>query len=238
MRTTLLAVLFMTFSAVPSITSASAFDNLDATTINYFASQGMLEGSLDESVHLASHITRAQFVQAVTEYVYPEWAISEKCLQGLDTDIWPGISYTLLFNDVSKNEPYALHLCAAMRGGMVWGYGDGNFKPNDTINLAEASKIISIAFNLGYDMPEYQTDDWYSNYLKTVRQYTALPANATSPAHIMRIGETRIMLQNISARVASHHGSRVNGKLDHAIMNTFNVQPISTSAAQEIAYSR
>lgn len=226
MRTLLLSVFLA--AALPGTAAAAEstedFAYLNDTAIEHFANTGILEGSLDGSVHLAQNITRAEFVRAVTEYVYPEWAISEKCLQELDTDILPGISYTHLFRDVSKDEPYAQHLCAAMRGGMIWGYGDGNFRPDATINLAEASKVMSVAFNLGYQMPDYQADDWYANYLRAVHKYTELPADATTPNHTMKVGETRRMLQNISERVASHHGSRVNGRLDTAIMSTAAAQ--------------
>ena len=241
MRSLIFSVFALCVSLAPAMTLAAepdALANLDANTIAYFSDKGILEGSLDGSVYLAQDITRAEFVKAVVEYVYPEWAISPQCLRELDTDAWPGVSYTLLFRDVSKDAPYAMHLCAAMRGGMIWGYGDGNFRPNDTINLAEASKVIAIAFDLGYQMPRYQTDDWYSNYLHSVRRYTTFPASVTSPDHVMKIGETRDMLQNISERLASHHGSRVNGRLDTAIMSSVKVQHVSTTNAQGVRYLR
>ncbi len=241
MRTALLSF-FLAVATLPTAVAAAEpgedFAYLSTAAIEHFADKGILEGSLDGSVHLARDITRAEFVRAITEYVYPDWAISETCLQQLDIDVWPGISYTHLFRDVSKDEEYALHLCAAMRGGMIWGYGDGNFRPDTTINLAEASKVMSVAFHLGYQMPQYQTDDWYANYLRTVRRYTELPTSATAPDHIMKIGETRQMLQNISERVASHHGSRVNGRLDTAIMSSVSVQHVSTTAAQSVVYVR
>ncbi len=209
---TLLFSLTVLLASIPTAALAStpdAFANLDTKATQYLASKGILEGSLDGSMHLASNITRANFVQAVVDYVYPQSALSEKCLESLDTDAWPGLSYSLLFSDVSTDAPYALHLCAAMRGGLIWGYTDGSFKPYDTINLAEASKVLSIAFNLGYTMPMYNTDDWYVNYLRTVRRYTVFPETISSPSDALTVKEARTLLQNVSARLAAHHGSDV-----------------------------
>lgn len=211
MRTFLFSLL-VPFAFLPTVVEAAtpdAFSSLDATTIAYFESEGILQGALDGSVYLASDITRAEFVRAVVEYVYPERYISPTCLEGLDTDPLLGISYELLFRDVSKDAPYALHLCVAMRSGMISGYTDGTFRPYDSISLAEASKVISVAFNLGYRMPMYQTDDWYANYLQTVRKYTVFPSTITSPDDALTVLEARTLLQNVSAKLATYHGSEV-----------------------------
>lgn len=210
------------------------FQILDNTQIEYFSDLGILARDGDGTLHLESNITRAEFVVAVVEYAYPEWAVDERCLQGLDTDRFPGVSYTHLFNDVNKDASYALHLCAAMRGGMIWGYTHGDFRPNRNINLAEAAKVMNIAFNLEYTMPEYQTDDWYQTYLRSLHRYTTFPETVTSPQHTMRVGEVRFMLENISKRSASYHGARSDGRLQPVLMSTTRVQLVSTNAAQHV----
>lgn len=210
------------------------FQILDDDSIRYFTDQGVLGRSMDGSIHLASNITRIELVKAVVEYVYPKQAISRRCLSTLDTDRFPGVSYTHLFRDVRKDAAYALELCAAMRGGIVWGYGDGNFRPDRNVNLAEAAKIISIAFNLDYTMPMYQTNDWYMTYLKTINEYAVLPTTIKGPAHSLRVGEVRQMLVSVNSRAAYAHGSHVDRKLDTIFVGTTRVQHVSTNAAQDV----
>ncbi len=229
----------------PAVAEASPLETLDMQTdaffqildnraIDYFSDRGILASSGDGTLHLSTNITRAEFVEAVVNYAYPRWALTDKCLRELDTDRFPGVSYTHLFNDVRKDATYALHLCAAMRGGMVWGYGNGDFQPDRNINFAEAAKVMNVAFNLDYQMPMYQTEDWYQTYLRSLHRYTTFPNTIRDPSHSMRVGEVREMLVNISKRSASYHGSRADGRLQPVLVSSTRVQQISTNSAQDI----
>lgn len=74
------------------------------------------------------------------------------------------------FPDVG-DEWFSTHVCAAKRLNWVSGYEDGTFAPSNTINRAEAVKIIMEAVghsdshdvNLPHDVP---TDAWFSDYVK------------------------------------------------------------------------
>ena len=48
-----------------------------------------------------------------------------------------------VFNDVNVDSPYAEALKYLKAEGIISGYSDGSFKPNNTINRAEFTKIIS-----------------------------------------------------------------------------------------------
>ena len=49
------------------------------------------------------------------------------------------------FKDVDSNSWYAPYLAKALELGVVEGYSDGNFKPNATINRAEAMKMVLLS---------------------------------------------------------------------------------------------
>ncbi|MBD3328151.1 hypothetical protein GF340_02485 [Candidatus Peregrinibacteria bacterium] len=55
--------------------------------------------------------------------------------------------------------------------GIVAGYPDGSFKPEDTINRVEALKMVTLAADYNenelaeIDFPDVNTDDWYYDYV-------------------------------------------------------------------------
>ena len=53
-----------------------------------------------------------------------------------------GVTTTGVFPDISGNEWYAPYVVQAKNLGIVTGYGDGYFRPNQYVNRAEAMKII------------------------------------------------------------------------------------------------
>lgn len=120
-------------------------------------------------------MTRAEFVQKVMSYVHPNASQNSRCFDLLDPDLRPGFAYNLLFSDVSVFAPYATELCTAMITGVVNGYRDGSFRPNDRISLAEAAKILNVAFGLEYTMPDYDYEVWYTSYVDQLEKRSAVP---------------------------------------------------------------
>ena len=78
------------------------------------------------------------------------------------------------FKDV-KNEWYAKYVCTAKKLGYVKGHPDGNFKPADYINFAEASKIITKAHKVTPD--ETGTNkEWFAGYVNSLAKKKAIPS--------------------------------------------------------------
>ena len=101
--------------------------------------------SSSQPLFLASEIpvgrlTRAQFIDAIASRLYDSDAHG-RCFE--DLVLSPTVNYRLLFNDVSLDSPYASSVCVAMRSGLVRGYGDGTFRPDQMISAAEAATIFS-----------------------------------------------------------------------------------------------
>lgn len=211
MKHLLISLFALAVLAIPVSAQAESFAQLDSNATRYLINTGILEAELDGNLALSATVTRAQFVEAVVDYAYPNFIVSENCFEQLDSNPRPGVDFTHLFKDVSKEAPYALKLCHAMRAGLVWGYADGTFRPNNTISFAEAAKIINIAFGTDYVMPDHQDADWYENYVYTIGRHAVLPTSLVQePEHVMTGAETVNLLRSVSASMATHHGSTVD----------------------------
>lgn len=75
------------------------------------------------------------------------------------------------FPDV-KGKWYEGHVCYAYQNDIIQGYDDGTFKPNKTINLSEAAKILSLTYNLELGDGK---DVWYQKYIEALEKVNAIP---------------------------------------------------------------
>lgn len=134
---------------------------------------------------VGTFITRSQFVAL---------AMLDLAPNGIPADCYPRLSpshYWLLFRDVPTDALYAPALCTAMLRGMVRGYPDGSFRPDMTVNFAEASKILAKGFALAGDSAD-SSAPWYVpsvNALLSLRSFpetTPLDSSVTvDMAHFM-----------------------------------------------------
>jgi len=80
---------------------------------------------------------------------------------------------TGLFSDVGVNSPHYEAIKSLYDAGVVNGYSDGSFKPNNTVNRAEALKMLMLAFNVSNGPTQplsfWDTDSgaWYATTLGT-----------------------------------------------------------------------
>lgn len=76
------------------------------------------------------------------------------------------------FLDVPENHKNATAIEYLQENGVIQGYSDGTFKPNNTINRAEFLKIIIEGSDIPTDItnnapfPDVQNDAWYGKYVK------------------------------------------------------------------------
>jgi len=122
-----------------AIPAQAAFSDVGETHPNYDAIQfmqdsGVVEGYQDGTYQPDKTINRAEFTKIVMEAVYPGQAVVDSC-----------------FDDVAQKDWFSDYICNAKVKGIVGGYEDGTFKPNDEINFVEASQIINVAY--GYAPP-------------------------------------------------------------------------------------
>ena len=67
------------------------------------------------------------------------------------------------FSDVKSGDWYEPYVTPLANAGVINGYPDGTFKPNNTVTAGEALKMILLA--AGYETPAKTGDHWASGYL-------------------------------------------------------------------------
>lgn len=67
------------------------------------------------------------------------------------------------FPDIEQNAWYETYVCQAKKEGIINGYPDGTFKPEETINEAESLKIIGEV--MGWQIEKNDNEEWYMPYL-------------------------------------------------------------------------
>ena len=89
-----------------------------------------------------------------------------------------GVAKAQTFSDVDPDDWYYEYVESLVDLGVVEGYDDGTFGPGDTLNRAQAAKIMVLAFagegELDYDydagFPDVDSDAWYAVYVNTAQK--------------------------------------------------------------------
>lgn len=90
------------------------------------------------------------------------------------------------FPDVKTSEWYAPYVCWAKKEGLVSGYPDGNFYPHQTVNVAEAAKILAKTGNADYE------GHWANGYFEKMAPHT-LPPSILRADQLLNRAETAEM---------------------------------------------
>lgn len=135
------------------------------TAIRYLSSIGVLEGYADGTFKPNSTVNRAEMLKIILE------------AKGITPDTG---RYANCFPDVTT-EWYAPYVCYAAHVQWVEGYGDGFFRPANTVNKAEALKMVLNAFR--FDVSDASTEtsfsdvgstEWYAPYVSVAEEYGVL----------------------------------------------------------------
>ncbi len=117
-------------------------------SINYLIDEGIVQGYPDGNFRPQKNINRAEFTKIVIGSLFDSQAIQRE-----DDSC---------FSDVQAGEWFAPYVCLAQTEGILEGYPDGRFRPEQNINQAEALKILYEAF---YEGVEPADGEWYQKYL-------------------------------------------------------------------------
>ncbi len=124
-------------------------------TIEYLKNNGMVKGYPDGTFAPESSISRAEFITIVVASIDKN-PTGENC-----------------FKDVQK-QWFARFVCSAKNKGLISGYADGNFKPQNNINFAEASAVLARAYNLKPATPA-NGEPWYKPIVSKLAVSKAIP---------------------------------------------------------------
>ncbi len=111
------------------------------------------------------------------------------------------------FSDVKEDAWYAPFVCAAARRKIVNGYPDGTFRPEQTINFAEALKMLLKA--QGEEISEGRGEKWYEPYTDEFDSTEVLPRHTYIPWENL----TRERAADIIVRLLEHKESRTIPRL-------------------------
>lgn len=134
----------------------------EAAGISLLTSLKAVKGNPDGTFRPNRTLNRAEFLKIALSS-YPKIRVSKSDSQRC-------------FPDVSPSDWFAPYVCLAKKRGMVGGYPDGTFKPERSVNYAEALKIMGEL----YDYVAYAADgeEWYAGYVRAATFHkTALPSS-------------------------------------------------------------
>lgn len=115
----------------------------------------------------------------------------------------------MVFNDVPTSMPYATAIDSLKGANIIEGYSDGSFKPNDTINRAEFTKII-VGATLQTELANTSTslltncftdvqDQWFAQYVCSAKAAGVLNGYADGsfkPAQNINFAEASKIITN------------------------------------------
>jgi len=159
------------FASFPDVTNPNY-----KTAVDWLQTNGVVQGYSDGTFRPETQVTRAEFLKMLYETIG---------MANLET--------TLTFTDIDQNAWYIKYLKEAYASNVINGYGDGTFKPNNSISFKEAVKIITTAFfdvnsvydngsNTTYSCPEkffftsptegeIKVTDWSFKYINVAEQF-------------------------------------------------------------------
>jgi hypothetical protein len=176
--------LLVAFSPLASAAfSDVASDHENYEAIIFAQNQGIVQGYGDGTFKPDNLINRAEFTKIIVESLFSATEIAS-------------CNYDGSFSDVPSTEWYVTHLCIAKDNGIIQGYGDGTFKPNQNINAAEAVKMIAVAYGAQGDPGK---DPWYTDYVIFMMSEgrNAIPNSLEEPEQLIDRGEMVEMIYRL-----------------------------------------
>ena len=170
-RTLLLAIPFLAMGVAHAAFS-DTWGHPNQTAIEYVQSEGIVEGYPDGTYKPDQTINRAEFTKIIVGATSgPQYAHTTSCFSDIPSDQW-----------------FTPYVCFAKEHGIIEGYPDGLFRPANTINLAEAAKIVVESF----EIPPVETSSqqpWFLQYLLALQSVRAMPGNVTGPDMALTRGQ-------------------------------------------------
>ncbi len=156
MKKTFTLIIAFALSVGLSVPTFANFSDVDsshpnATAIDWMYTNGVVEGYSDGTFKPNQSVNRVEFLKML----YATLNIDTNA-----SNVGPS-QFDGRFPDVDQAQWYWTYLRYALEAGTVDGYPDGTFKPNNTINYAEAAKIVANAY---FDMDSWYSEDLFNNF--------------------------------------------------------------------------
>lgn len=156
------------------------------TAITYLKENGLIKGYDDNTFRAKNEVNRAEALKIIT--LATGMLNEEELVQETESEEEQEPPFT----DTPLSAWYTPYLKAAKQKGVINGYEDGSYKPEQTVKLVEALKILQESSEIS-DFPEI-TDDttfadagvgfWFSKYVAYAKEKTLInisPSNEIFP---------------------------------------------------------
>ena len=155
-----------------------------ALAVEVLSGLGIVSGGSDGNYYPDQGLTRAQFCKLAV-------------LAGGHGDQVSGSAYRTLFSDVAGSHWAASYINLACEEGLVSGYGNGTFGPDDPVTVGQ---VVTVVLRL----LGYTTDQvgpfWPEDYMVLGERLGLLEGVSDDPDHALTRGEAALMLYALLGR--------------------------------------
>ncbi|OIO54688.1 hypothetical protein AUJ46_02595 [Candidatus Peregrinibacteria bacterium CG1_02_54_53] len=197
------------FASAPSSSFALAFTDVRsgvtpyARAIEALKADGVIQGYDDGSFKPSLTINRAEFLKIILESRGGEFS-GANCFPDV-YDAW-----------------FAPYVCTAKEEGIVEGYPDGTFRPEQTITFVEAAKILSLA----YRQQVQSSGEWYEGYARALESSKAIPTSVAGLTNQVTRGEMAEMMWRLTEGITDQPTKGfLNVKYPSLAINLSSEQP-------------
>ncbi len=128
--------------------------------VNFVANEEIVNGYTEGDFRSENEINRAEFTKILVGAKFADelerFELTESCFPDFTVDDW-----------------FAKFVCFAKENGILGGYPDGEFKPANSVNLAEAITILVKSF--GFSVNVNTEKEWFTPFFDKAEQLKILP---------------------------------------------------------------
>jgi hypothetical protein len=169
--------------------------------IRYVYDNGIVGGYPDGSYKPDQTINRAELLKIIIEASFEDEFESfgnESCFKDVSADLW-----------------YTKYVCFAKDKGIIEGYEDGTFKPEQEINFVEALKITTLGFGYKTGYEYVEGEPWYFNIAVQAISYFTVPFDVSSPEQKFTRGQMAEMISRILKKDKNELGDYLGDNLNN-----------------------
>lgn len=213
-------------SLAPLAGATFAFTDTDSgnpyfDAIEYLKTKEIVTGYKDGTFRSERTVNRAELVKVLAKSLIAQDDI-DRCTR----------EYQMDFTDVPKSAWFAPYVCIMKKNGFIDGYEDKTFRPSATMNIAEASKIFAMAFNVS-PVGTGEGELWHKPFTMGLASVHAIPAEVQATGESLTRGVMAEMLWRLKENVTDRDAA--NGdELIAAQCEWFADEPIANVDLQEV----